>query len=66
MRTLWFVWQTIELYPIFGEWGFWFSRLIKLAEDSLLNSLYNLLVIHLAGFSAKNKEIEPDEQPLQE
>ena len=29
-----------------------FSHLIKLAEHIFLNSQYNLLAIHLAGFSA--------------
>ena len=57
MQTLWFG-------NFFNEWGFWFVRLIKLAEYILLKSPYSLLAIHLAGFSVKNKEIETDEQPL--
>ena len=45
--------KTIEFYQIFVEWGFWFSRLDKLAEYILLNSPYNLLAIRFAGFLAK-------------
>ena len=58
--------KIIEFYWIFGDWGFRFSRLIKLAEHILLNSPYYLLAIYLAGFSARssNKEIEADEQSL--
>ena len=38
----------------------------KLAEHILLNSPYNLLAIHLAGFFRQSLElIEADEQPLQ-
>ena len=35
-----------------GLSGFWFSSLIKLADHILFNSPYNLLGIHLVGFSA--------------
>ena len=47
--------KIIEFYQLFGEWGFWFSRLIKLDLQ---------FTRHLAGFSP-NKEIVADEQPLQ-
>ena len=44
---------------IFGEWYFWFSRLNRLANHILINSL----PIHPPFYS--NKEIETNEQPLQ-
>ena len=44
--------KIIEFYRIFGEWDFWFSRLIKLTEHILLNQPYNLLAIHLSGIEA--------------
>ena len=46
---------------------FGFSRLIKLAEQILLNSPYKITRRSLSRFfgSPSNKEIEADEQPLQ-
>ena len=38
-----------------GVFGFQFARLIKLADQVLLNLPYNLLGIHLAGFSANSQ-----------
>ena len=38
-----------------GVFGFQFARLIKLADQILLNLPYNLLGIHLAGFSANSQ-----------
>ena len=49
-----FIWQN-NINLIFGEWGFWFYRIIKFVEHILLNSPYNLLAIHLTGFSAKSQ-----------